>query len=168
MNHATILNLYKFNLKYAQELVADVDDEMMAISPSKGLENHPAWTLGHLVTAAGLTAKYLGAEYKISKEWDEIFRRRGPGDPRTPTDTKYPSKSELLKALTVGHSEVEQLLEDMSDEFLDTETRWRFSEHLPTNRELIYFMCVTHEAMHLSQLASWRRAMDLPSALANL
>ena len=45
---------------------------------------------------------------------------------------------------------------------------WRFSAHMPTLGDLLYFMCVTHEAMHLGQLAAWRRAMDLPSALAKL
>lgn len=164
----SIQSLYDFNLKYAHGLVVDVGAEQMTVSPGKGLENHPAWTLGHLVTAAGLTAKYLGAEYKISKEWDDIFRRRGPGDPRTPVSTKYPTKIELLTALDLGHQEVIEELKKKPLSYFQEETKWRFSEHMPTRGELVHFMCITHEAMHLSQLSSWRRAMDLPSALANL
>ena len=51
---------------------------------------------------------------------------------------------------------------------LDKKVKWRFSEYMPTMLDLITFMCINHEAMHLSQLAAWRRAMGLPSALASL
>lgn len=56
----TIINAYRFNLKYAHELVLDVDENLMTKPGGPGLENHPAFTLGHLVTAAALTSKYIG------------------------------------------------------------------------------------------------------------
>ena len=60
-----LIRSYQFNLKYAYKLVADIDDTLMTISPGKGLENHPAFTLGHLVTAAALTVKYLDGLFEL-------------------------------------------------------------------------------------------------------
>jgi hypothetical protein len=45
---------------------------------------------------------------------------------------------------------------------------WRFDNYYPSLADYLYFMCVTHEAMHLGQLAAWRRAAGLDSALARL
>ena len=56
----------------------------MAFSPGVGFENHPAFTLGHLISAAALTSKYLGGPYEFKPEWEELFKRKGPGDPRKP------------------------------------------------------------------------------------
>ena len=79
-----LIRTYRFSLKYAYELVADLDDTMMSKSPGKGFENHPAFTLGHLVTAAALTVKYLGVPYELRPDWEDLFRRKGPGDPKLP------------------------------------------------------------------------------------
>lgn len=166
----TLLNAYAFNLRYANALVADVDDNDMTHSPSAGLENHPAFTLGHLISGAALTVKYLGGTYDLDPEWEELFKRKGPGDSRLPEpdSSRYPSKAELLKELTRQHEQVESLIRDLDETKFDEPTTWRFNSYMPTLGDLIYFMCVTHESMHLGQLAAWRRAMGLPSALAKL
>ena len=51
---------------------------------------------------------------------------------------------------------------------LSENIKWRFSKYMPTALDLIVFMCINHEAMHLGQLAAWRRAMKLPSALKSI
>ena len=166
----TLINTYEFNLRYAKELVEDVEDNLMTQSPSLGLENHPAFTLGHLVSAAALTSKYLGGPYHFNSEWELLLRRKGPGDPRTP-DTNvalYPSKDQLLSELTDQHSLVEGLILDLDEARFDETTKWRFQKYMPTLGDLLLFMCITHESMHLGQLAGWRRAMGLPSALVKL
>ena len=165
-----IIRSYQFNLKYAHELVADINDAMMCTSPGKGFENHPAFTLGHLVTAAALTVKYLGGSYKLPQGWEELFRRKGPGDSRLPelNSDLYPKKEVLLAELTQQHLTVEELITDLDENRFKEPAHWRFDDHMPTLGDLLYFMCVSHEAMHLGQLAAWRRAMNLPSALANL
>ncbi len=165
-----LINAYKFNLKYAEQLLNGVDEEMMSTIPSKGLENHAAFTIGHLVSAAAMTSKYLGGPYEISSEWESIFKRKGPGDPRKP-DTNpdlYPKKAILLKALRHQHSNVEQLIINLDAKRFDEKVKWRFSNHFPSLGELLYFMCISHESMHLGQLAAWRRAIGLASALAKL
>lgn len=165
-----LINAYRFNLQYAFELVDDIDDNLMTISPGKGLENHAAFTLGHLISAAALTSKYLGGPYEFDPEWEALFRRKGPGDPRMPESNKnaYPSKTQLLNELSRQHQLVEKLIVDLDEKRLAESAQWRFSKHMPLLGDLLYFMCITHESMHLGQLAGWRRALGLPSALAKL
>ena len=165
-----LLNSYAFNLKYANALVADVEDKWMTHSPAKGIENHPAFTLGHLASAGALTVKYLGGSYDFDQDWERIFKRNGPGDPRLPEPNSdvYPSKEDLLRELAKQHQKVEELITSLQDDRFDHPAKWRYTSHMPTLGDLLYFMCITHEAMHLGQLACWRRAMNLPSALAKL
>ena len=165
-----VVKQYDFNLVYANELVKDLSEEQMTTTPSKGLVNHPAFTLGHLVTGSGLMVKSLGGEYDLPEGWDELFRRSGPGDPTLPsTDLKrYPNKQELLDVLSEQHELVKMRIIVLSNDELNELVEWRFSRFMPTMKDLITFMCVNHEAMHLSQLAAWRREMGLPSALGRI
>ncbi len=165
-----LIKQLKFNYSYLVDLVNDVEEDLMTHLPAKGLENHPAFTIGHLVTAYGLTTKHLGGPYTVKKEWDDLFRRKGPGDPRYPSLNQqlYPSKLELLQELQIQHEKLLLFLESVSQEQLNREVKWRYDEYFPTSLDLIYFMCLTHYAMHISQLAAWRRAVNLPSSLARL
>ncbi len=165
-----LTNQLNFNYKYTLDLVSDVSDADMTYSPSKGLENHPAFTIGHIITAYGLTIKHLGGKYTIKKEWDEIFRRKGPGDPRLPEKDKnlYPSKDELIQELGVQHNTLLKFLMDVDLDTLHKEVQWRYKEYFPNTIDLLYFLCITHYAMHIGQLAAWRRAVGLPSSLARL
>ena len=168
MNKETIIHQYDFNLAYAQALVAHVSEDEMTLIPAAGLVNHPAFTLGHLVSGSALVAKYLGGTYEMPEGWEALFLRRGPGDPRTPDmdTTKYPSKYELLDELEAQHEKVKALLLTVEDSMLNAPKKWRFSSMMPTLLDSIVFMCINHEAMHLGQLAAWRRAMGKDSALA--
>jgi hypothetical protein len=165
-----IINQYDFNLLYAKKLVEDVNDDHMTIMPSTGLENHPAWTIGHLVSGSALLAEDLGAKFEMPDNWEDLFMRKGPGDPRKPDPdkSKYPSKELLLNELEQQHNKVKALLKNIYTDKLNENTKWRFSNYMPTLLDVIHFMCVNHEASHLGQLAAWRRAMDLPSALGAL
>ena len=69
-----LIDSYQFNLEYAKKLVMDVEESQMTQSPHPGLENHPAFTLGHLCSAAALTSKYLGGPYNFPPEWEKLFR----------------------------------------------------------------------------------------------
>ena len=166
----TISKQYDFNLTYAKELVKDVAEDQMCEQPAKGLVNHPAFTLGHLVTGSALVAKYLGATFEIPDGWDVLFLRKGPGDPRYPEkDPKlYPNKEELILELENQHNKVIALLSKTDQSILLAPKKWRYSNHMPQLIDCINFMCTTHEAMHLGQLAAWRRAMDLDATLQKL
>ena len=69
MNIAHIIHQYDFNLLYAKELVQDLSEEEMTMIPSSGLENHPSFTLGHLVSGSAMLAEDLGAAFEMPESW---------------------------------------------------------------------------------------------------
>jgi hypothetical protein len=164
------LHAYGFNLKYAKDLVDDVTDEQLYHSPGPGLENHPGFTIGHLVIASALVAKYLGESYDVPQGWDEFFRRTGPGDPRLPASDSadLPSRNTLIRELERQHERVEDLVQEFDTMRFELPLEWRFDKYFPTVGDMLTFMCITHEAMHLAQVAAWRRACGLESSLARL
>ena len=170
----SISNQLDFNLAYAKMLVEDLSEEQMTTVPAKGFENHPAFTLGHLVSGMSLMLindiKDVHKPGFMPEGWREIFLRRGPGDPRLPEQdiSKYPSKEELIAELERKHNLFKERLLKFTEEELKAEDEWRFYKFMPSSLDAIIFMCVNHEAMHLGQLSAWRRAMGLPSALAKL
>ena len=165
-----ISRAYEFNLTYAKELVSDVSDELLYRSFGDGTTNHPGFTLGHLSVASALIAEHLGQPYSLSNEWDEWFRRRGPGDPRRPSQfvKQMPSKAELIEELSLQHRKVSFSFDQLDQKDLTQEAEWRFSGYFPSLTDYLTFMCITHEAMHLGQVAAWRRAAGLESSLARL
>ncbi len=169
MNDA-LLRLFRWNLLYAEALVADVDERQAGLTAGPGLENHPLWTLGHLVTGANMIACDLGLEDDLPLGWRELFERRGPGDPRLPEEDAalYPSIREVLEELRRQHARVEDAWRGVSDERWNEREDWAFGSDLPTLADATLFMALTHESLHLGQLAAWRRARGLPSALLTM
>lgn len=171
MRRNGVLRCYSWNLQYAEALVADLSEDDWARSAGAGLENHPAWTLGHLVSGSDILAEDLGLPRDMPAEWVELFERRGPGDPRLPESdpAAYPSRDELLAELRRQHKRVTAAwLAAEAEGKLDENVSWRFDAALPTLGDVSIFLAITHEAMHLGQIACWRRAHGLPSALATM
>lgn len=82
----SILLQYDFNFVYAAELVSDLNEKQMTSVPSSGLINHPAFTLGHLVSGSALMVEDLGGTFEMLPGWAELFLRQGPGDSRKPEE----------------------------------------------------------------------------------
>lgn len=175
---ASALRIYAWNLEYARALVADLTAEQCTTSLGPGLENHPAWTIGHLVTGSDILAEDLGLEHDLPAGWRELFQRRGPGDPRLPEPDPdaYPPMAELLTELGRQHRRVDAIWrqkleageEPVLGPALTDPLEWRFCGAMPTLGDAVLFLAISHEAMHLGQLAAWRRAAGLPSALIAL
>jgi uncharacterized damage-inducible protein DinB len=165
-----IINQLNFNRKYLEQLVSDIPGEQMHSTPAKGLENHPAFTLGHLITAYANLYNNLTGEYILASGFKEVFLRSGPGDPTMPNEDRsvYPSKAAMLAELDVQHNRLVSYLQNISPEKLNEKFEWRLGAHFPTYGDRILFLCVNHYAMHNGQLAAWRRAMGYDSALAKL
>ncbi len=108
-NKDQVLRSYSFNLSYAKDLVIEVANEQLYLSPDPGLENHPGFTLGHLVIASAMVADCLEKAYDVPKGWDDFFARTGPGDPRLPqtNSSGLPSKDALIKELGRQHDIVD-------------------------------------------------------------
>lgn len=155
-----------FNLEYARKLVRDLDDRQMTISAGAGVENHPAFTLGHLAVMAARTRVMLGEEMDVPHGWEVLFDREGPGDRRLPAKGEYPSRDQLIAELTRQHAHLKETLNRASDAQLADGVVWRYADALPSTRDAAGYMTMTHAAIHLGQLAAWRRAMGLKAALA--
>jgi len=169
MDKTTLLNGFKLNMDYTMQLVADVDEGDMTKQPN-GFTNHPAFTIGHLVSATALTAEFFGHEYDVPEEWDELFRRKGPGDPtQPPKETeKYPSKNELIEALKQKYDLVVEGIEEADEKLFEQPYSWKLDRYMPTTGQVIYFQCLLHHSWHIGQLAEWRRMMGYDSALRKL
>lgn len=160
---------YAFNLDYARQLVADLDPQQMTHVPGPGHENHPTFTLGHLCTGAALAAAWLGVPRDLPEGWDVLFERRGPSDRRLPDDgAEWPSKEALLAELARQHARVIAALRAAPPAKLAKLAEWRLDAWMPRMLDGLGFLLVGHEMMHLGQLAAWRRAMQLPAAMAQM
>lgn len=169
MDKQTLLNGFRLNMDYTYALIADVDEADMTKQPN-GFINHPAFTIGHLVTATALTAKVLGQAYEVPEGWDDLFLRRGPGDPRLPEKetSKYPGKAELISVLKKKYALVVKLIEDSDDAVFEEPYTWKLDRYMSTVGQVLYFQCMLHHSWHIGQLAEWRRMMGYDSALKKL
>ncbi len=158
----SVLHNYAFNLSYTQMLYGDLPDERMAEQPS-GIVNHPAWTLGHLVTGSAFAVRLCGGEPELPEGWMEKFGRGS-----TPVDDRaaYPSKAVLLGGLEALHEQVSTALADVDPAlFGQPLPDEEFAQIMPTIGDGLTFILVAHEATHLGQVCAWRRAIGLPSVL---
>ena len=170
MELGPLLRQYAWNLAYAEALAGDVGPELWARSGGPGLENHPAWTLGHLVTGSALVAVEFGIDPEIPDAWRDLFERRGPNDARRPDEdaARYPPKDEVFSALTRLHARVSDAVRTLADSALAETEEWRFDGYLPTTLDSLLFMLIAHENVHLGQLGCWRRRFGLPSTMASM
>lgn len=164
-----VIHQYAFHLDYAHTLVADLDEKQMQTSAGPGHENHPAFTLGHLCIASAMICEDLGLERDLPAGWAELFERAGPADRQLPqAQSVFPSKQALLDELVRQHERVVAALRDADLTAFDGAMKWWLDRWMPSGLEAIVFLCTSHEAMHLGQLAAWRRAMGLPAAMAQM
>jgi hypothetical protein len=147
MDKKTLLNGFKLNMDYTFKLVEDVNEKDMTKQPN-GFTNHPAFTIGHLVTATVLTAKVLGYKYSVPDGWDDLFRRKGPGDPALPEKDgrKYPGKNELLETLKEKYALVVNLIENSKDVLFEEPYKWKLDRYMPTIGQVLYFQCLLHHS----------------------
>ena len=164
-----LLNAYRFGLRYAECLVEDIPVDAVERSGGKGLENSPLFTIGHLVTGAGLTAASFGGVNTVDQAIRNQFERKGPNDQRLPGVTSSEFEMDaLMDELTRQHRLVEQGIAACSAEQWAADKQWRLGKYFPTFADATWFMCVTHESLHLGQIAAWRRWFGLPSAMAKM
>ena len=158
----SLLHNYAFNLSYLKMLLDGIPPERICEQPGN-IANHPAWILGHLVHAADFAGMLLGLEPNAPKEWEPLFGRGvEPKDDRS----AYPSIDELLAALESQHTRVTEAVQNADPEALKQPTPdEEFRALMPTVGDALVFLITNHEATHLGQLSTWRRAMGLPSVL---
>jgi hypothetical protein len=159
IQHVTYL--YQFNLQFAQTLVKDLSAEQMVGQPN-GVINHPAWSLGHLTVSADHLGTFLGLDSVLAEGWDKPFATGGipSGDV-----SAYPSKDELLAALTAQHERNTEAVRNADlARFTEPHPDEGSRKYFPTVGDMVVFLMTSHEMDHLGQVAAWRRAMELGPA----
>lgn len=74
----------------------------------------------------------------------------------------------MLLELEEQHETLKNNLLTVEKDKLVEKVKWRFASYIPTQLDVVLFMCINHEAMHLGQLSTRRRAMRLPSELGKI
>lgn len=153
---------FQFTLSYAERLVADIDDDQMAVQPHPRM-NHPAWILGHYAIGADFVAQLLGQPLLTDSDWMAKF---GPGSTPTTDRTAYPSKQILLGMARRTHARAIELMSSATDDQLAApNTTPFFPDVFPTTGDLLTHLLTTHGAMHLGQLSAWRRCVGKAAVL---
>lgn len=154
--------VYGFNLGYAKMLVEDLSAEQVVAQPG-GVINHPAWSLGHLAVASNYLGKFLGLESSLPEGWAETFKIGGEpsGDL-----ADYPPMDEILDELREQHARNAEAVKHVdAARFAEPHPIEARRNRFPTVGDQVVFLMTAHEMDHLGQLAAWRRAMGLGSAL---
>jgi len=150
-----VIHAFRFSLQYAQGLASDIPDEQMA-RQFDGLVNHAAWQLGHMAYALGGVLQYAGVEVEKDEKSIALF---GMGSTPVGERDVYPSKQALLDTLAAMHERVEPALSEFTPERMAKENPVEgFRQTMPTVGDAVTFLLTTHYAVHLGQLAAWKRA----------
>jgi hypothetical protein len=136
-----------------KRLVDDISEEE-SVTILGDNPNHIKWQTGHLVFTAVLAARTLGGEIPVPDGWAAIFRR---GATAPDPGAKLPLLSEIRTVLYSSHERVQALIDQTSDEYLDTNRviapNWEASP-----MSALLFLAA-HDFYHGGQIAMIRRAI---------
>ncbi len=149
------LNQYAGTLNDLRAAVADIDDAHMTLQ-FKGIVNHPAWTIGHLVTASGLILMLLDETGEHFAGFDT--KKYGPGSTPVADRSQYPGKAELLAALTKMHEQVTPAVRAKHEAYFNKPSPEYLRNFAPTIGQIVFYLLATHESYHIGQLMQWKKA----------
>lgn len=154
---ASSLAAYKhFGERFMQDL-AELDDSLWFVQPH-GQIHHPAWTVGHLCVTGGRCVGMLGGTDPNAEDFVERF---GNGSTPSGDASGHPSNSTLLHLYRSIHSEVHELAASFPAERLnELNPIERLRRFQPTLGNIVEFMLGAHEAYHIAQFFSWKRALE--------
>lgn len=145
--------------KHLHHLVSDLDAGQMVAQPG-GVANHPAWTLGHLTCSLHLLGGEVGLAPDIPDGYGDLFLT---GTRPVANVSTYPAKSVLVRALEDAARRLGEHLRTLTPEAMgDALPDDRYRRLLPTKGNALVHILVGHFSFHVGQVATWRRAMDLP------
>jgi hypothetical protein len=151
-----LLDTFKSTIEFMQQSVSDLTEQQMVEQPP-GVANHATWTLGHVIHSCQGTADELGAQQWLPNDWESIF---GYGSTPVSDLSRYPSKSEMLRALNEATYHLNQALRSIGESTLKQSLP---DGPLPTMGHLLFQVVIAHTAFHAGQLAMWRRAIGKQS-----
>ena len=156
-----ILRSFAYNLHYTERLLADIPAERMCMQPLPGM-NHPTWIIGHLADTCDLMAEWLEVARICPSGWNDLFDNRS--QPLSDASI-YPDKTELYDVLEQGHATISRAFQTVPDGVLEKPLpRQSMRLLFPMVLDGVVFEMTDHEAIHLGQLSTWRRAMGMGRA----
>jgi hypothetical protein len=155
-----LLNSYLLALADVRAAVEELPEALM-VRQFPGVPNHPAWTIGHLVYSAQAIGGEIGIAPWLPSSWVALFRT---GSTPLPEAAAYPSRSELLGALSDAQARITLCLNSLSPKALAAPLPdVRFRLLFPSVGHAAVHVLSGHTSFHLGQLSVWRRAAGLPS-----
>jgi len=153
-----LLHSLALNLDFLRRMVDDLDEDQM-VGQVAGVVNHPAWTLGHIVHSFESMGGELGMSSWLPEDWAKRF---GTGTVPVNDPTAYPDKAALLNGLNDGQKRLNERLGQMSaDDLAQPLPDARYRDRIPTVGHALLDILASHTAMHVGQMAVWRRPMRL-------
>lgn len=152
------LDSLRFGRGFLHMVLEKTPDELF-YTPAFPGANHAAWVVGHLAHTDEFFYKSLGnGKGVLPASWDELF---GMNSKCVPDAKKYPSRKELMAALTERRAKVEAWLGSLSDEQLLTPVTGELEMFAKTIAQLGPSMSF-HDGFHAAQISAARRASGLP------
>jgi hypothetical protein len=159
--HANCFTTYRFALGLLEQQVDGLSDAQLRAPIAPG-HHTGLWVLGHLVIAANIGLKRLGAPHSLP---DDRMAAFGPGSaPDAPVPPGV-SKESLLAELLATPDLLEAAARSAGEAYLDEPhgAPWLAGTPLKTRRDSIGQLFSYHVGYHIGQLSVYRRAAGLPA-----
>lgn len=150
-----------FNVKLMDRMTADVPEERF-YEQLPGLPNHPGWQVGHVTFVRASVARALGRPGPVDPE---RLAWAAPNSAPKGGAEGHPGKAELLAMYRAAQEHLAAVVGGLDEATLESPSPERMRERFPTVRNLLFGLLGPHDALHLGQLSTWRRAAGYPRVL---
>ena len=158
-------SLLGHNKNMTMALIEDLKDQPLATPTTNG-GNHATWIAGHITYNFGaLMHELMQAEPNPFEEWKELFNTYT--EPTADAE-HYPAFDQVVAKCKAAHQECVALLDSMSEEDLDQESKGcppEFKDFAGTYR-LCFLSAANHWMFHYGQLADIRRTLKRKPLMA--
>jgi hypothetical protein len=152
------LDIYADSLKHIREGLVHVPDDRLTEQLS-GLNNHAAWTLSHLSSAAGFMLQLL--DEPIDEATGLHMKLHGSGSFPTAIRSDYLSKTALLDGLTDRHARFAAAVLGKHEAYMAREAPESIRSFAPTIGRVVVYLLAAHEPYHQGQSSGWMKAAKL-------
>jgi hypothetical protein len=153
-----ILNFHAMIHGFLVEALEDIPEHRMTEQPGT-IVNHPAWTISHLNTSAGVLLSKLDDPSVPTA--DAEMERFGYGTTPVPDLAAYAMKRELLDRFRDRNTRLTDVVADKHSDYFPRPSPAKFHPYSPTIGHIAIALLVTHPPHHLGQLRQWRRAAGI-------
>jgi len=153
-------------------------DDTNHTKQAPGLPNHVAWSLGHLALTMHRACQKIRTDHPLpASDSIEGGTTTGGGDPKrfatesvsfgsrpAPDPTQYPALARSIEIYSSACEAVAAVVRAVPDAELSTLVEWGGGMQLP--KYLMALRMMTHNGMHVGQVADLRRALGFKSIFA--